>query len=41
MDINKVESALRLSYQKDYFKETKLYKNINSRINIKEKTETV
>lgn len=36
MDINKVESALRLSYQQDYFKETKLYKNINSRVNIEE-----
>jgi hypothetical protein len=38
MDVNKVESALRLSYQQHYFKETKLYKNINSRINIDEKS---
>lgn len=32
MDINKVESSLRLSYTKEYFKETKLFSKINSRI---------
>ncbi|EPK5117232.1 hypothetical protein JHZ10_003742, partial [Acinetobacter baumannii] len=40
MDTKKIETALRLAYQKDFFKNTKLYKNTIS-IFTNEKVETV